>query len=80
MKHTLCNYALVIASALCLAGCQEHADTVPAQSKVKFFKKNFPTFIYSIQIEGHNYIIFDSYQKGGIIHSESCPCKKEAKK
>ena len=80
MKKTLFNYALVITSALLLAGCEEHTDTAQAQSKVKFFKKNFSTFIYSIEIEGHDYIIFDSYQKGGIIHSESCPCKKEAKK
>lgn len=83
MKQTLFNCALVIASSLFLAGCVdhvEHTDTTPAQSKVKFFKKNFQTFIYSIEIEGHYYIIFDGYQKGGIVHSESCPCKKEAKK
>ena len=82
MRQELFNCALVITLALCLclAGCEEHADTAPEQSKVKFFKKNFTTFIYSIEIEGHDYIIFDSYQKGGIIHSESCPCRKEAKK
>ena len=95
MKQTLCNYALVIASALCLSGCEEQtysaqaqyaqaqyaqAQSAPAQSKVKCYKPTGDVRIYSIEIEGHVYIIFDGYRKGGIIHSESCPCKKEKMK
>ena len=80
MKQKLFSCALVITSALCLAGCGEHTDTAPAHPNEKYFKKNVGTLIYSIEIEGHDYIIFDGYRKGGIIHSESCPCKKEAKK
>ena len=77
MKQTLFNYALVIASALCLSGCEEHTDSEPAQSNVKYIMRTFSTVIYSICIEGHDYILFDGYRKGGIVHSESCPCKKE---
>lgn len=90
MKQTLCNYALVIASALCLSGCEEQtysaqaqsaqAQYAPAQSKVKCYKPTGDVRIYSIEIEGHVYIIFDGHRKGGIIHSESCPCKKEKMK
>lgn len=79
MKKTLFNYALVIASALFLTGCEEHADYESAQSTERYFKKTFTTMIYSIEIEGHKYIVFNGSQKGGIIHSESCPCIKEKK-
>ena len=80
MKYTLCNYALVIASALLLAGCEEYTDTAPAQSNVKYYRRTSGTAIYSICIEGHEYIILNGSHKSNIIHSESCPCKKEAKK
>lgn len=66
----------VIASALCLAGCSVKDDPPPAPPEERYFKKSASTFIYSIEIEGHEYIIFDGFRKGGIIHSESCPCKK----
>ena len=83
MKQTLFNCALVIASSLFLAGCVdhvEHTDTAPAQSNVKYYRRTSGTAIYSICIEGHEYIILNGYRKGFIIHSESCPCKKEAKR
>lgn len=68
----------VIASALCLAGCDDDVNStstsVPPEER--YFKKSATTFIYSIEIEGHEYIIFDGMRKGGIIHSESCQCKK----
>ena len=77
MKHTLINYALIIASALLISGCEEHTDSASTQPNIKVFKNSFCTCIYSLEIEGHEYIIFDGNSKGGIIHSESCPCKKE---
>ena len=80
MKQTLFNYVLVITSALLLAGCEEHTDTAPAQSNVKYYRRTIGTSIYSICIEGHEYIILNGDRKGFIVHSESCPCKKEAKK
>lgn len=79
MKTPWIGYVLVIASALCLAGCGvdvESTSTPSTPSKERYFKKSASTFIYSIEIEGHEYIIFDGMRKGGIVHSESCPCKK----
>ena len=29
-----------------------------------------------VQIEGHKYIIMDGLYSGGIIHAESCDCRK----
>ena len=82
MRQTLFNCALIIASALCIAGCVEHIehkDIEQAQLNVKYFIKTISTHIFSIEIEGHKYIIFNGGYKGNIIHSESCPCKKENK-
>lgn len=70
------NALVIIASALCLAGCSVKDDSVLVPPEERYFKKSATTFIYSIEIEGHEYIIFDGMRKGGIIHSESCPCKK----
>lgn len=70
------NALAVIASALCLAGCGINDDSASVPPEERYFKKSATTFIYSIEIEGHEYIIFDGMRKGGIIHSESCPCKK----
>lgn len=77
MKQKLFNCALVITSALCLAGCEEYEKV---QTNGKYCNTTIGAHIYSINIEGHDYIVFDGYNKGGITHSESCPCKKEAKK
>ena len=76
MKKTLFNYSLVIASALCLSGCDEYEQV---QSKGKYYNPTIGVCIYSIEIEGHDYVVFNGYRKGGITHSESCPCKKEDK-
>ena len=77
MRQTLSNCALVIASALCLAGFEEHTASEPEQSNVKYIMRTFSTVIYSICIEGHDYIVLYGSYKGGIVHSASCPCKKE---
>lgn len=66
---------LAIALALCLAGCGVDVNSTSTPSTERYFKKSATTFIYSIEIEGHEYIIFDGMRKGGIIHSESRPCK-----
>ena len=74
MKKTLFTYALIIASALCIAGCEKYEQV---QLNGKYYNTTIGVRIYSIEIEGHDYIVFDGYRKGGIVHSESCPCKKE---
>ena len=62
------KYIIAIA-ALVLAGCDEPPGA----------KRHIDTFSYTVhtvEIEGHKYIIFEGTNKGNIIHSESCPCKK----
>lgn len=76
MKTPWIGYTLAAASALCLAGCGVNDNSTSAPSRERYFKKSASTFIYSIEIEGHEYIVFDGFRKGGIVHSESCTCKK----
>lgn len=35
--------------------------------------------IYTVEFEGHKYVIYEGYDKGGIVHAESCPCKETKK-
>ena len=81
MKMFWIRFIIVIIFALCLAGCGVNDDSAYVQSNVsneRCFKRSLTTIIYSISIEGHEYIVFDGAYKGSIIHSESCPCKKRA--
>ena len=31
--------------------------------------------VYTVTVEGHDYVIYDGYHQGGIVHAESCWCK-----
>ena len=64
---------IIAAAALVLAGCDE------PQGAEKHI--NTATYIVrTVEVKGHEYIIFDGCYKGNIIHSESCPCKEGGKK
>ena len=83
MKMFWIRFIIVIIFALCLAGCGVNDDSTYVQSNVsneRYFKRSSSAIIYSISIDGHEYIVFDGAYKGNIIHSESCPCKKRATK
>lgn len=59
---------LIVAAALAVAGCDEPQGV----------ERHIQTVDYSVrtvEVKGHEYIIFDGCYKGNIIHSESCPCK-----
>lgn len=81
MKMLWIRFIIVIVFALCFAGCGVNDDSASGQTNVsneRYFKRSSSAIIYSISIEGHEYIVFDGAYKGSIIHSESCPCKKRA--
>lgn len=68
---------LILLAAICCCGCssvETNATTTTDKPKIKYYRDDH-TFIYSIEIEGHLYIVFDGYHEGGIIHAEHCPCK-----
>lgn len=43
-------------------------------------KVNTTDEIYTVEIEGHKYVIYDGYYQGGIVHAESCQCKERKDK
>ena len=75
MKKTLFNYALIIASALCLSGCEVRTDIPDPKHNAIMVDKW--SHLHVIDVKGHEYIVFGGGYQGGIIHSESCPCKKK---
>ena len=62
------KYIIAAAAALVLAGCDE-----PPGSE-KHIKTSSYT-VRTVEVKGHEYIIFDGSCKGNVIHSESCPYK-----
>ena len=68
---------LICLAALGLVGCRSiETEKIKATdtTKLKYYRNDHTT-IYSIEIEGHLYIVFDGYHEGGIIHAEHCSCK-----
>ena len=63
-------YLLLLALPL-IVGCG-------AQSEEKNGRKivGITDEIYTVEVEGHKYVIYDGYNQGGIVHAESCPCKE----
>ena len=63
------KYIIAAAVALVLAGCDEPPGAGKHINTVDYT-------VLTVEVKGHEYIIFDGCYKGNIIHSESCPCKK----
>jgi hypothetical protein len=42
--------------------------------RIKLVDDGGQTLLYIYEVDGHEYI---ANSRGGIIHSESCPCKKK---
>lgn len=61
------------AAALILAVCDEPQGVEKHISTPSYV-------VRTVEVKGHEYIIFDGYYKGNIIHSESCPCKEGGEK
>lgn len=71
---------LILLVAICLCGCNSTDvresvtyDEVP----LKIYVDDATKTIYTVEIEGHIYVVFSGHYKGGIIHAEHCPCKNK---
>lgn len=69
---------LILLVAICCCGCNTTDvkesvtyDEIP----LKIYVSDATKSIYTIEIEGHIYVVFSGTYKGGIIHAEHCPCK-----
>ena len=80
MKNILIFFVLI----LCL-GCSnvdkektnvdKEIYNIDSVTAVKSINLDVVNEVYLVEIEDHQYIIFNGLHKGGIIHAEHCPCK-----
>lgn len=69
---------LILLAAICCCGCgsvEIDATSTPETTKIKYYRNDIGGHIYSIEVEGHLYVVFNAPRGGGIIHAEHCPCK-----
>ena len=69
---------LILLAAICCCGCssvETKATSTAEITKIKFYRNDIGGRIYSVEVEGHLYIVFGMPRGGGIIHAEHCPCK-----
>jgi hypothetical protein len=65
--------ALVFVVALGFTSCADKPDVKASRDYII----NVDNSVEVMTIEGHDYMIYDGYNSGGICHSESCPCKNK---
>lgn len=71
---------LILLVAICLCGCNGTGTNTIAPSErlnVKQYYKDATTWVFTMEVEGHLYLVYDSYNKCGILHAEHCPCKNK---
>ena len=69
---------LILLVVICLCGCdvtETNRTYLNNNTEVKYYRCDATGRIYTIDIEGHVYIVNGSSSGGGIIHAEHCPCK-----
>ena len=69
---------LILLAIICCCGCssvETEATSTTETIKIKYYRNDVTAHIYSVEIEGHLYIIYSGTYQGGIIHAEHCPCK-----
>jgi len=71
--------ALVFVVALGFTSCDNVSVVAPSPDH-KEIESASHTGTFTIQLvkfQGHDYVVMDGYNQGGICHSESCPCKNK---
>jgi hypothetical protein len=58
-----------------LVGCSDSLEDASDKDN-KWISHGIDVVTKVVEIEGHKYIIMYGYYSGGIIHAESCGCKK----
>lgn len=80
MKINIMKKILILLAAICLCGCdvtETKRTYVNDNIDVKYYRLDATGRVYTIEIEGHTYIVTGSDSGGGIIHAEHCPCKNK---
>ena len=76
-KFFICLIVLV------LFGCSKNIEETkqkPVEDKCYTpYYKGMDLLIFGVEIEGHQYIIYNGYREGNIIHAAHCPCHDKIK-
>ena len=70
-KLTLTLLALL---ALTMAGCKKTEQGLESTSGLFYGE------ITTTEYNGHRYILYKGYNRGGIIHDPDCPCREKGGK
>ncbi len=66
---------------MCFMGCVDSTGTNTIEPteriNVRQYFKNSTTWVFTMEVEGHLYLVYDSYHKCGILHAEHCHCKNK---
>jgi hypothetical protein len=74
MKKFLIIIALVTFSCAYEPGDNPRKPVTVSSERCKLIDNGGSTLLYIYKVDNHEYIV---NLRGGIIHSESCPCKKK---
>ena len=69
---------LILLIAVCCYACSTtdvRTSTTHDIVPIKIYVSDATKSVYTLEVEGHTYIVFSGTYKGGIIHAEHCPCK-----
>lgn len=66
---------LILVTAICLCSC-DVTNTIE-NTTVKYYRYDTGGKVFTIEVEGHIYIVGGTYNGSGIIHAEHCPCKNK---
>ena len=69
---------LILLATICCCGCgsvETKATSTTEMTKIKYYRNDIGGSIYSVEVEGHLYVVFRAPRGAEIIHAEHCPCK-----
>lgn len=70
-----CCAIVIIAFACGCSRIDSESTVTPEPPKIKYYRHDIESKIYTIAIEGHLYIVARAGEGVDIIHAEHCPCK-----
>ena len=68
------NLLYTMLVAVLFVGCKEsnNSDFVETKKSNKIVRLTMNNFIYITEVDSCEYIVFDGFEKGGIIHKQNC--------
>lgn len=73
---------LILLAIICCCGCYStgtNTNTIEPSEKInirQYYKDN-TRWVFTMEVEGHLYLVYDSHHACGILHAEHCPCKNK---